>query len=384
MGTAYAEVAESGTDVHYRFSKVTFRDANGRIVRRERLDHTDRRTLCEQLSQWPTDMTVVMEASFGWPWLSELMLELGLKPRLSNCFKIEQMRRARGWAKTNKKDADLLSLLPFESDDWWEVWRPPKDVRDRREWMRYRSAVVAMQTSVKNRIHAIFHRHGIFYEGSDLFGAQGRLFLAELCQSGDKRLSPGAHRALCGYVALLQRTRRELADLARSLRKQLERTPLAKRLMEIPGVGLILSHVLIAEIGRISRFRNHSALASYSLLAPIAADTGQREEDKEATPLGRHIGKRGNTTLKWAFIEAAHGAVRHGGKWRGIFNWYTNNGKQNRNRGYIRVARELVKVVYVIWSKKVSYQEWPPARPGSRPRCTRSGMGQLSPAMAVD
>ena len=50
MKNAYARVAVSGMDVHYKFSRVTFRDAKGRIVRRERLDHTDRKTLCEQLS----------------------------------------------------------------------------------------------------------------------------------------------------------------------------------------------------------------------------------------------------------------------------------------------------------------------------------------------
>ena len=384
MSNAYAEIAESAADVHYRFSKVSFRDAYCRLVHRERLDHTDREALRQQLSQWPKGMTVVMEASFGWAWLSDLMVEVGLRPRLSNCFKVEQMRKARGWPKCNRKDADLLSLLPFEPDNWWEVWRPPQDVRDRREWMRYRSGVVGMQTMTKNRIHAIFHRHGIFYDYSDLFGGEGRAFLAELCSCGHKHLPPGAHRALRGHVMLLDRIRRELADIARSLRKQLRRTPLAQRLVEIPGISLILAHTLIAEIGRISRFRHHGALASYSLLAPIAADTGEREEDKNAKPLGRRIGKRGNRTLKWAFIEAAHGAVRHGGKWRAIFDRYTHNGKYNRNRGYIKVARELVKVVRVIWKKKVSYQERPPARPGSRSRRTRSRTGQLSPAMAVD
>jgi len=384
MSNAYANVAVAGTDVHYRFSKVTFRDTVGNVVRRERLDHTDREVLRQRLSQWPDGMMVVMESSFGWPWLSDLMLEVGLRPRLSNCFKVEKMRKARGWAKSNKKDADLLSLLPFELENWWEVWRAPKNVRDRRELMRYRSGVVAMQTGTKNRIHAIFHRHGIFHDYSDLFGGRGRAFLAELCACGDERLSPGSHRALSGHVVLLDRVRVELADLARALRKQLKRTPLAKRLVGIPGIGLILAHVLIAEIGRISRFRHHGALASYCLLAPISDDTGEREEDKDAKPLGRHIGKRGNSTLKWAFIEAAHGAVRHGGKWRAIFDRYTNNGKQNRNRGYIKVARELAKVVYVIWKKKVSYQEQPPARPGNRSGCTRSRTGQLSAAMAVD
>jgi len=68
---------------------------------------------------------VVLEASFGWGWLSDLLIEAGLEPQLSNCYKLEQMRKARGWVKTNKKDADMLSLLPFETTDWWKVWRAP-------------------------------------------------------------------------------------------------------------------------------------------------------------------------------------------------------------------------------------------------------------------
>jgi transposase len=385
MSTQYANVAVVGADVHYRFSRITFRDPSGRVVRRQRMNHVlDREILQQQFSQWPKGTPVVMEASFGWAWLSDLMAEAGLRPRLSNCYKVEKMRKARGEPKTNKKDADLLSLLPFETDTWWEVWRPPQDVREHREWMRYRSGVVAMQTMTKNRIHAIFHRHGIFHAYSDLFGGEGRAFLATLCSDGHEHLRPAAHRALRGHVVFLDRIRWELADIARSLRKQLRRSPLARRLIEIPGISLILAHTLIAEIGRIERFRNHRALASYSLLAPIAADTGEREEDKAAKPLGRRIGKRGNRTLKWAFIEAAHGAVRHGGKWRVLFDRYTHNGQTNRNRGYIKVARDLAKVVYVIWKKKTSYQERPPARPGSRSSRTRSGTGQLSPAMAAD
>ncbi len=82
---------------------------------------------------------------------------------------------------------------------------------------------------------------------------------------------------------------------------------------------------------------------------------------------------------KWAFIEAAHGAVRSGGKWRDIFDRATNGGKTNRGRGYIKVARELVKVVYVVWAKSVDYQATAPVRPGHKrnKKKSRSETGQL-------
>lgn len=377
MKKIYLNVACAGMDVHYKFSNVTFRDPSGKVVCRQRLDHRHREELQERLNRWPKGIPVVMEASFGWGWLSDLLEEAGQEVQLSNCYKVEQMRKARGWVKTNKKDADLISLLPFEQSDWWKVWRAPAEVRNRREQMRFRGDLVGLQTMVKNRIHAIFHRHGIFHEFSDLFGGQGRKFLAELCLHNPTDLSYQALLALRGQVKLLDHLRRQLADVARILHKQLVKTPLIMRLKTVPGIGLILAHVLAAEIGRIERFRNQKALASYSLLAPRSDDTG--EDDPRHSPRGRHLGLRGNRTLKWAFIEAAHGAVRSGGKWRAIFDRVTNGGKKDRNRGYIKVARELVKVMYVVWAKGVDYQTVPPVRPGrnKNKKKSRSETGQL-------
>lgn len=267
----------------------------------------------------------------------------------------------------------------------------PPDVRDSRELMRHRTSLVKMQTGTKNRISAVFHRHGILHEFSDLFGVGGRRFQAELCRTGrvgEVVLSDGALTALRGLVELLAHIRGQLARIAVELRRRLDRSPLVQRLDGIPGIGLILAHTLMAEIGRIERFSDHRALANYSLLAPISKDTG---EDKGKRPLGRHLGHRGNRTLKWALIEAAHGAVKRGGKWRAMFDRYTNGGKTNRNRGYIKVARELAKVVYVVWKKQVEYTDTPPARPGcsGRQRAaaffedTRSGTGQPCRPMAV-
>ena len=359
--SVYSTVASVGMDVHYKFSSVTFRNEHGQIVRRERLDHPDRERLRERLGQWPKGVPMVMEASFGWGWLSDVMEEAGLTVKLSNCFKVDLMRKLRNDVKTNEKDADLISLLPFESQEWWKVWRAPKEVRNRREQMRYRADLVALQTMLKNQIHALFHRHGIFYDFSDLFGGKGRCFLVELCQNGSPDLSPEALAVLRGQVRLLDHLRGQLADAGRALRKQLETDELIRLLKKIPGFGLILTNVLTSEIGDLKRFKSEGHLASYCLLAPRSNDTGEPDPD----PKGRHLGHRGNRTLQWAFIEAAHGAVRSGGIWQEMFNRVTNQGKKNRNRGYIKVARRLVSVVYAIWKNGTVYQEHPPTRPGS-------------------
>lgn len=363
----YRNVASIGVDVHYKFSTVAFAAGPKKILRRERLEHSDREALRARLAQWPKDAAIFLEASFGWGWLTDEMKALGLSPRLANCFKLAAMRKARGGAKTNQKDAEMLSQLRGEGSNWWEVWLAPPDVRDQRERMRFRADLVALQTQCKNRIHAVFHRHGIFHDFSDLFGTAGRAFLVSLCRDGRVgQLPGGALLALRGHIRLLDFVRGLLADVARGLREELEHNPLTKRLVTIPGIGLILSHVISAEIGEIGRFRGERRLASYSLLAPNVSETG--EADAFRAPLGRHLGHRGNRVLKWSFIEAAHGAVRKGGTWRELYDRVTHGGKKDRNRGYIKVARKLLRVVYAVWKRNVAYSEEPPPRGGLRRR----------------
>jgi hypothetical protein len=75
-----------GLDVHYKFSTVTMRDQRGDVVARERLEHKDRTALRERLAQWPKGVPAVVEASFGWGWLSDEMTAAGLNVQLSNCY----------------------------------------------------------------------------------------------------------------------------------------------------------------------------------------------------------------------------------------------------------------------------------------------------------
>ena len=133
--------------------------------------------------------------------------------------------------------------------------------------------------------------------------------------------------------------------------------------MTLPGVSTILGYTIATEIGRIERFATARCLVRYSLLAPKADDSG---EEREGKPIGRRIGHAGRTTLQWAWIEAAHGAIRKDKTLLDIFNRRTSNGKQDRGRGYIVVANRLCRIAYSMWKKEVDYQEVPPPRPGSR------------------
>jgi transposase len=332
----YEKLTRVGLDVHRNFSTASLRDAAGKVIARERLEHMDRQKLKERISQWPRHTPVILEATFGWGWLCDELQALNMQPHLASSRKVAAWRDGRGMAKSNKIDADLLGELWNEKPilkgglmkHWWEVWL--QEVRDQREL-------------------------------SDLFGVAGRRLLSLLSQ--DKNLRASTRQTLKGELILLDTLRRLIARATRQFRATIRRSEIGQRLITLPGVSTVLAYTLVAEIGRIERFASSRCLLQYSLLAPQANDSG---EERDGKPIGRHIGHTGRTTLQWAFIQAAHSAVRRDAFLRELFNRRTNGGKQDRGRGYITVANRMCRIVHGMWKNQQDYQEVPPPRPGSK------------------
>jgi transposase len=367
-------VSHAAMDCHRNFSRVTLRDSSNEVVSRQRLEHNNRELLREQLRCWPAGTPVILEATFGWSWMSDEIEAASLEPHLANCTKVAGWRKARGIAKSNRTDADLLSeLWPNANERWWEVWLPPREVRRRREWLRYRINLVRMQGGLKNRMHAILHTHGVMHDFSDLFGAQGRRFLNLLIASDNEQISVSASAAMKGYLQLLDHIRRQIAGVTREFRRQQLKDPVAERLRTLPGVSWILAYTILAEVGSFARFRGGRRLAKYSLLAPMADDSG--DENPNETPKGRHIGKIGRRTLKWAWLEAAHSAIRKDTRFRQIYDARTDGGKRDRMRGLVAVARALCCTAWSMEKNQRDYQQEPPPRPGSGGRSQRNDPG---------
>jgi transposase len=343
-------------------------------VLRQKLEHKDRQALREDLGRLPAGTPVVLEGTFAWGWMSDELRRCGLDPHLSSSRKVAGWREARGMAKNNKIDADILSELWSQPEPWWEVWLAPPEVRDQREWLRYRMSLVKMQTSLKNRIHATLHRHGVLHEFSDLFGKKGLAFLKGLCQTppqpkagepqpAEVGLSASGRGTLAGYLKTLAAVRKQVAEVTRQIRVMVSKSEEGERWRSLPGISWVLAYTILAEVGPSSRFANGRKLAAYALLAPRADDSG--DEDGEV-PTGRRVGHQGRRTLKWAFIEAAHGAVRKSDHFKSIFDRRTDGGKRDRCRGYIAVAHELSRVGLSCCHYERNYCEDRPPRPGSR------------------
>jgi len=349
-----------GWDIHRKFSKVSLMemDAEGEIhaVERARLDHADKEAMQAWLSRLDREIPVALEATFGWPWVADLLEALGHAVHLGHPPVIRAL--AKHEAKTDRCDGDRLGkfllrgILP-------ESYLAPPEVRQRRERTRYRMALVALRTGIKNRIQAILHRLGILHTFSDLFGKAGRDFLERLS------LPEGSAQALRGYLDVLDVLSLSIAEVEQWMTENLEVDEMVRLLMTIPGIGLILAHVIRSEIGQIERFPTARHLASYDGLAAMSHDTAGREGPRHCSPACNHV-------LRWALIEAVHGVQktkgRHGLRLRKLYARLAAGGKKGaKSSAKVATAHELSRLVHVVWTKRVPYTDTPPSRPGSRP-----------------
>jgi hypothetical protein len=122
---------------------------------------------------------------------------------------------AKNEAKADRMDADrfgrfwLRGIFP-------ESYLSTPEVRQLRERLRYRMALVQLRTGVKSRVQAILHRQGVLHDYSDLFGKGGRAFLTTLA------LPAACRAALDGWLALIDLLDSHLADVEAWMQQHLE------------------------------------------------------------------------------------------------------------------------------------------------------------------
>lgn len=340
--------AAVGWDIHRKFSQLSVmqRDEQGevRVTKRIRLEHDDRAAMRAELQRLPPGTPVAMEGSFGWPWIADLLDELGLDPHLGHPPAIKVL--AKNEAKADRVDADRLGRFWLRGI-FPESYLSTPEVRQLRERLRYRMALVQLRTMIKNRVQAILHRQGVLHDFSDLFGKGGRAFLKTLA------LPAASRETLDGWLDHIDLANVGLAEVETWMLQNLAEDEIVRWLKTIPGIGLILAHVIRAEIGEIERFPGRRHLTSYSGLAPLANDSADRHGR-------RHIGVACNHTLRWAFIEAAGIAVRSKNCPRHLSKLHyrlTCGGRANKCEAKVAVARELCELTYVIWKKGEPYRE---------------------------
>jgi transposase len=283
-----------GVDLHRKTSQVAAVDEQGKLILNRNI-RSDRDELLRVFGEVGHDqaLEVAFEATYGWGWFADLLEDVGIPTHMAHPRANKAISSAR--VKNDAVDAKTLAhllrtgLLP-------ESWIAPPEIREGRRLVRMRTAMVRIRSRLKNQVHAILADRGLHPEGSDIFAGDLTRMSRQLPSISRQRVE--ANLRLIGKID-------EEVDLADAqIHKLFARDAGVRRLLPIPGVGIITAAIVVAEVGDIHRFPTARHFGSWCGLTPT------EHSSAEHTRRG-HISKQGSRWLRWVLVEAACHAYRN-------------------------------------------------------------------------
>ena len=335
-------------DSHKRYTFARVENKNGQSAEEFRINHR-RGEIARFLSRQEPGSKVAIETIGNWYWIVDEIEQAGMVPQLVHARKAKMMFGCIN--KTDKLDAEGLNRLQ-RVGTLPTVWIPPGDVRDKRELPRTRMVFARERTKLKNRIHSVLDKYGLqdrFEDISDIFGTKGRKVLGSVMG-----LLPAETRYTTELLLeQLDQTEGKIRAIEVRMKELFKQTEQHRLLATMPGVGFILSVVIMQEIGDIGRFASAERLASYSGVTPRVHASGGKVRYGKLRPDTNHY-------LKWAFSEAGNSVAVNRNRFpvRHVSVLYNRiRGRKNHAKAVGAVARHLAEATYWILTKGEAYRD---------------------------
>lgn len=315
-----------GIDLHRRRSVIVRMTATGERLETVRILN-DVERLASVLARAGQAPEVVLEATYGWYWAVDALVEMGASVHLAHPLGVKAFEYRR--VKNDERDAaDLADLLRMGRLP--QAWIAPPATRELRELVRHRAKLVALRSHSKAEIHAVLAKCGVQVSMSDLFGVAGVQLL-------DRVELPGVYRGRIDSLRrVLDTLEFEIDVFTRIVRARLANNPGYLALLAIPGIGPVLAAVFVAEIGDVHRFTGPDHLASWCGLTP-------KHHESDTHVHRGPITKQGSRLVRWAAVESVQ--ILPASSRIGAFRDRVG-AKRGRNIAVVAAARKQVGYVY--------------------------------------
>jgi len=216
------------------------------------------------------------------------------------------------------------------------VWVPPQEVRELRALVAQRRKMIQLQTKAKSRLQTILHRYHLKAPEGHAFADKNRSFWEELPLTVTEAVILRSDLATLDFAkGQIEAIEAELSRLA----AQDERVPL---LIQLPGVGVILAMVILASIGDIGRFPNHTRLVGYAGLHGKVHSSGE-------SGWSGGLVNRGGRDLRWAMVQVGMAAAKSHPHWKEKHRQIA--ARRNKYRAKVAIGRRILISVWHVLTK---------------------------------
>jgi transposase len=217
----------------------------------------------------------------------------------------------------------------------------PKEERAVRDLLRKRSQLVRCRTTQILSVQSLVSRnsgHGITVDEIREFDEQG---IAEVCGHNEPKAL-----AMRSNLAVLRCLDEQIQGIERVVLKEAKLKPEFKKLLTVDGIWHILAMTIMYEAGSMDRFAKVGQFASYGRCVGSSRWSNGKQK-------GKGNRKNGNKYLAWAFVEAAHKAVRYNDRARRFYE--RKKVKTNTFVAVKAVAHKLARACYHVLKDQVPF-----------------------------
>jgi len=331
-----------GVDYHKKTSSYCVIDDAGNKIKRCKLPN-QKDAVKNFLLSFDEPICLAMEATRSWSLYYDFIESYVNKFQLGHPKKMKALSESE--TKNDKHDSQVIAELSHMG------YLPQAHVsspliRDIRDVVRYRGALVQQRRSIKNMVHSLVDRT-VWLEDrpksfKDIFCQRGIKWLESL------NLAPKQKFILTDLLQSLENLNKTIKNIEGYITTFHDEFALMKHLKTVPGfrTGGINTIVVLSEISDINRFRKAKGFVRYAGFIP--------REHSSAGKISRgRLIKEANMHLRTAIIESTLAAIRID---KGLQAYYKSvKQRSGSSAAVIATARKLATAIYFVLKEQRPY-----------------------------
>ena len=324
-----------GIDLHARTMYVCIIDQVGKIVFHRNL-RASADELLRVIEPFRENICIGVECTFSWYWIADLCGRENIPFILGHALYLKAIHG--GKSKNDRIDSHKLAVI-LRGGMFPMAYVYPAEMRSTRDLLRRRMYLVHKRAELLVHIEIINSQYNLPPFPKKLAYKSNRSGVV------DRFDDPGSRKSVEVDLHLLDFYDKLLSDLEMFILKSARvHDPQSLYLLQTtPGIGKILSLVMLYEINDINRFPTVGDFISYCrLVKPDRESAGKKSPGRNSNV--------GNAHLKWAFSEAAVLFLRGNEPARKIHQRRVS--KHGKAKALAILAQKIARSVYFMLKRK--------------------------------
>jgi len=327
-----------GIDLHARTMYVCILDQAGETRLHRNMPATPE-ALLKAIAPYREQIVLAAECMFTWYWLADLCAEHGIPFVLGHALYMKAIHG--GKAKNDKIDSQKIAAL-LRGGMLPQAYVYPAEMRATRDLLRRRMHLARKRGELLAHVQNTNSQYNLPAIGKKIAYKANRDGVAE------RFADPAVQKSIEVDLALITYYDELLRDVELTIVKTAKHhdAQTLYLLQTVPGIGKILSLVLLYEIHDIERFPRVQDFASYCRLVKCARESAGKRS-------GTSGAKIGNAHLKWAFSEAAVLFLRDNPAGQKLLTRLEK--KHSKGKALTILAHKLARAVYYMLKRQTAF-----------------------------